>query len=184
MVPPPEKKSSQLSKESFDALLSRLDPDRERAGEIYEKLRRELADYLRRHDCADPEFLAAKTLDRAGTRIREGAVIVSEVKYCYGIARNVLHEYFRSLERRYDPPLYRDPAEVETETECMRQCAQLHFESYELIAEYLSLTEETKLEMAERLGLTIHGLRTRVHRARKDLQKCLRKCRERVEPQN
>jgi DNA-directed RNA polymerase specialized sigma24 family protein len=184
MVPPPEKKSSQLSKESFDALLSRLDPDRERAGEIYEKLRRELANFFARHDCADPESLAAKTLDRAGARILAGAPIVSEVKYCYGIARNVLHEYLRSLERSYDPPLYRDAAEVEIETECMRRCAQLHFESYELIAEYLSLTEETKLEMAERLGLTIRGLRTRIHRARMELQKCLRKCRGKAHPQN
>jgi DNA-directed RNA polymerase specialized sigma24 family protein len=184
MVPPPEKKSSPLSKESFDALLSHLDPDRERAGEIYEKLRKELANFFSRHGCADPESLAAKTLDRAGMRIRKGAAIVSEVKYCYGIARNVLHEYLRSLKRHYDPPLYRDPAEVERETECMRQCAQLHLESYELIAEYLPLTEQPKLEMADRLGLTIHGLRTRIHRARKELQKCLRRCRERVQPQN
>jgi DNA-directed RNA polymerase specialized sigma24 family protein len=184
MVPPHEKNSSQLTAGSLDALLIRLNPDRERAAEIYERLRREITNYFFRHGCTDPEFLAAKTLDRAATRILEGAVIVSEIKYCYGIARNVLHEYLRSLKATYDPPAYRDAAEVERDTDCMRQCAQRHVKSYELVVEYLSQTEQMKLQMAERLRLSIQGLRTRIHRARKTLQKCLSKCRARNEPQN
>ena len=184
MVPPPKKTSSQLTAESLDALLIRLNPDREQAGEIYERLRSEITKYFFRHGCIDPEFLAAKTLDRAANRILGGAVIVSVIKYCFGIARNVLHEYLRSLKATYEPPVQREAAEVERDTDCMRQCARLHVKSYELVVEYLSQTEQTKLLLAKRLRLSIKGLRTRIHRARKALQKCLSKCRARNEQQN
>lgn len=185
MVPPSKnRKRFQLSQESLDALLSRLDPDRERAGEIYEELRKELTSYFARHGCADPASLAEKTLDRGATRIREGAPIVSEIKYFYGIARNVFHEYLRKQALSYDPPPLRDPHELEIENECLRKCGERQRENYELVSSYFPLDKQARLEMARRLGISIKGLRSRINRARSELRNCLRKCIERAQPEN
>src|SRR5260370_21814440 len=54
-----------LTTASFESLLQRLDPDRERAGGKYENIRRKLIKFFQWNDCFAEEDLADETLDRA-----------------------------------------------------------------------------------------------------------------------
>src|SRR5262245_46242397 len=83
-----------LTREALDALLARLDPDRERAGVLYEEIRQTLVTYFRVNGCNDVEALADETLDRAARRVTETDV-VDVRQFVRGVARNVMCEVRR-----------------------------------------------------------------------------------------
>jgi hypothetical protein len=56
-----------LTPHEFETLLTRLDPDRDRAAQGYELLRRKLVKFFERNKCAGTEALADETIDRAAT---------------------------------------------------------------------------------------------------------------------
>src|SRR2546425_4025427 len=180
MEPPPHNTRTKQFEEAFYALLLRLDSDREHAGKKYEDLRRDLIMFFRRHGCVTPEELTDETLDRAARRISEGVKVdVEPAKYFKGIAWKILQEYFRKSRLVFDPPPPREPNEIAVEAECMRKCLKLHPESRELLTEYLPADYQARLKIAKLMGLSIDGLRSKVHRMREELRKCLRKCIER-----
>ena len=61
-----------LKQEEFDRLLCWLDPDPERAGLTYEKIRWRLVAILASRGCTSPEELADETIDRVARRVVEG----------------------------------------------------------------------------------------------------------------
>jgi hypothetical protein len=73
----------------LDALLGRLDPDRVRAGERYERLRRTLLKFfeLRRHPDAD--VLADRAIDLVSRRLGDGLEIGSVELFALGVARHL-----------------------------------------------------------------------------------------------
>ncbi len=86
----------------FDALLSWLDPDRERAGEKYETIRQGLIKMFSWKRASDPEGLADETINRVTRKvaaIREGYVGDPRL-YFYGVAKRVLLEEVRRSSRR------------------------------------------------------------------------------------
>lgn len=197
-----------MSGDEFDHLLLWLDPDRERAGERYEILRRKLAEFFGHRGCICPEELADQTLDRVAHSLAKGEVIRAKdpMIYCLGVARNVRREYRRSRESRNEqleslPPhenlaveasaarqaeqAREDQSETERRLECLTPCLnRLAPESRALIEEYYRddwrTQAENRKQMAERLGLDPVGLRTRAHRIRQDLKKCVMNCLKRA----
>ena len=87
-----------LTQEEFDLFLSKLDPDREIAGEKYLLLWNRLRLYFQSRVCLAAERLADETVNRAARKVAEGEEILNLSAYCYGIARLVLLEFLRTGE--------------------------------------------------------------------------------------
>src|SRR5215471_5333405 len=75
----------------FEALLRGLDPDRDQAGEKYERLRRKLVKFFEWNFCFPAEDLADETLERVGQRLGE-IEIYDVAAFAWGVAKNVRHE--------------------------------------------------------------------------------------------
>ena len=95
---PPAGKPPGLTRESFDILLAQLDPDRERAGERYETIRRKLIRLFEWRGCAAPEELADETINRVARRMAEGVELHSADPYGYFCA--VAHLVFKEILRK------------------------------------------------------------------------------------
>src|SRR5262249_19144140 len=88
-----------LTEEAFSKLLESLDPDRERAGEKYEDLRRTLTRFFEWRGAPVPEEHVDETLNRVARRLNEGQAVSNFGGYCYGVARLVLMESLKLRER-------------------------------------------------------------------------------------
>ena len=86
-----------LDEKAFDGLLISLSTDREKAAEIYEEIRCKLITFFEFRHCLFPQEQVDETINRVARRIVEGEIIhASDVTtYFYGVARNVLREYWK-----------------------------------------------------------------------------------------
>jgi len=178
------KKRAGLAQESFDHLLACLDQDRNRAGEVYEDLRRKLLRFFERRNCDFPDSYADETLDRVIRRIHEGAVIPNIENYCYGVAQLLLREAVRERTKRQEA-LWRlesihKHSETSEEMESLltwleKAMQSLSAEDRGLIIAYYQANKEEKIErrkrLAEQLGMSVNALRIRAYRIRAELQK-------------
>jgi DNA-directed RNA polymerase specialized sigma24 family protein len=178
-----------LSREAFEALLARLDPDPERAGERYEDVRLRLVKFFQWRQAASPEDLADETIDRVSQRLREDGTIQPQnwPAYFHGFARNMLREHWKEQARHRPPPLRlaTEPAvegdSRERRLECLDRClAALSEDSRALVLEYYQLQRGAQIEhrkhVAEEHGIPLNALRLRVHRIRLRLEVCVRGC--------
>lgn len=173
----------------FDKLLELLGPDRELAGEEYERLHQGLVTYFGKNNNS-AEDLADETLDRVMNRVAKGELISDLERYCYGVARMVLIENREKFarERVSVEQLLSRPAPIsdfdefsEQRLQCLDRCLQkLAPEERELILDFYGLERRAKIEkrraMAERMGVTLNTLRVRVYRVRRRLEYCIRQC--------
>lgn len=179
------KKQRDLTQPEFDRLLAWLDADREHAADKYEVIRRGLIELFDCRGCSDAENLADKTINTVARRVEEIEPSYSgePALYFYGVAKRVLHEYFRD---RKTVPLEMSLAAPETEDfevreqlfECLDYCLeQLSPTDHETILTYYVEVRRARIDMrqrlTERLGLTSNSLRVRAHRIRKNLEKCI-----------
>jgi len=176
----------------FDEFLSWLSSDREEAAVKYEMLRGKLIKYFTRRGCHITDELADVTIDRASGKIAEGKVdhTVKPEAYCFGIARNVAHEYWRNPQ---PSPLDRDFPFVapprpwsNRQLACFRQCwarrSKHHrglFRRWHQPKKGREKIEEHK-KMAETEG-GINALRIKIHRIRNTLRDCVAACLRRDE---
>src|SRR5258708_44850 len=80
-----------LRSAQFEGLLTRLDPDRERAGELYEALRRKLIKFFEWNSCFPAEDLTDETLDRVTQKL--GEELIHDVPaFASGVAKRVRQE--------------------------------------------------------------------------------------------
>ncbi len=172
-----------LTRPALDRLLGWLDSDPSAAATRYEQTRRALIKYFEIRGCHTPEDHADHTIDRVARRIDDGVdVRVDEpARYFYGVARHVLQEYYRRHSGSWNRLLYAaSSAEVRHRRwEAMGRCFEaLPAESRALLEEYCSAgnrgREQARRDLAERLGISIHTLRLRVHRLREHLARCVR----------
>ncbi|HEU5235539.1 MAG TPA: hypothetical protein VFU37_00270 [Pyrinomonadaceae bacterium] len=181
----PAKKLRDLRQEDFDRLLLWLDPDRERAGLIYEKIRWRLIAILASRGCLTPEELADETIDRAARRVVDIQQIYGGDKAIYflGVMNNVHHEYLRrpTLPRLVEP---HDDLETKEQVHaCLDNClARLAPYSREVIEKYYSENKQAKIDLrkqiARELGIKAATLRLRALRIREKLQVCIERCLE------
>ena len=176
-----------MTSEEFESLLSWLSPDREKAGAIYEKIRRKLIGFITRRACICPEELTDDTLNRVARKVAENKVENSDnpIRFCYGVAKNVHREYLKKLEkiRSLRPEDLRvfEHEDREREMACLDTCLQkLTPENRTVITQYMAHRGREKIrtrrEMAARLGTGMNALRIRVFRIQNTLRECIRNC--------
>src|SRR5205085_9009224 len=181
-----------LTGEAFSKLLARLDPDRERAGEKYEDLRRTLIKFFEWRGAPFPEEQTDETFNRVARKLNEGVEIKNVGGYCYEVARLVCLEALKGNDRRRDPlgTNYPDTAgadaadsalERERLLDCLERCLnRLPAESRALIVEYYRDEKRDRIErrkaLAEALGLRREALANRAQRLRDKLEQCVTRC--------
>lgn len=171
------------TQEGFDKLLRWLDPDRHKAGEKYEKIRRRLIKVFDCRGCGDSEDLADDAIN----------VVVSRIDwlienyhgdpalYFYGVAKKV---YLERLKKKPPPPLppSRDTSEIERECSCLERCLEEKLSQAErtLVLRYHEKYKREKIEirrkLAQELGITINALRIRVCHIQSRLRPCIEQC--------
>jgi DNA-directed RNA polymerase specialized sigma24 family protein len=182
-----------LTRQGFEALLKRLDPDRDRAGEKYEGLRRRLRRFFEWKGGRHPEEMADEAIDRACRRIAAGEVIRAEdpAQYLLGVARNVLREAWkrdsrapeepRDVDRLVDPQVHAEPSTEPERFACLQAClGALPPETARLVLEYYGEGGRERIlkrkGLAEALGIPGSALRLRLHRVRARLEACVARC--------
>jgi DNA-directed RNA polymerase specialized sigma24 family protein len=182
----PRRSRWQLTQDAFDALLRRLDDNRERAGQRFEELRHILLQFFCYEGCVLPERWADETLDRLAKRLSEGVPIEEVNAFARGIAKMVLRE--ARIEERRDreaetlqlPDLAPD---VERDAACLERCLrELSADQRTLVERYYFSSSESlapaRKRLAEQLGTTAEALRSRALRIRRQLERCMAECRE------
>lgn len=181
-----------LSRHAFETLLSVLAGNRDAAGERYEQIRLRLLKYFEWRQCPIPEELADETLDRVARRLAEGERIRAgeQMVYVYGVARNVLLEYWKTTQReRAVAALPPPPADVlveerrlaELRAECLQRCLRRQDgAARDLLLSYYraegAAKSERRQRIADALGVPINALRIRIHRLKVDLSRCVERC--------
>lgn len=194
-----------LGPESWDDLFDFLDPDRrgasgpdrDRTAEArLSQIVRKLVLFFAGRQCADADDLAMETVLRVAARCRDVDVsgFPDRAGYFYGVARNLLHESYRSASRestalqslrrellRLPPP---DPdawGEQEAVERCLDRClAGLPRRAQRLIVRYHGTEGAAKAashrSLADEFGKSVNALRIEVHRTRKALHECVVAC--------
>jgi hypothetical protein len=180
-----------LTREALEELLGALHADRERAGERYSAIHARLVRYFERHGCVTPEEQADETINRVARRVEAGLELRTEQTHAYflGVARKVLQEYYKAVaaaERAADlahPFLHARPeaGDDERRIDCLGRCLEgLPAEARDLIERYYgseaASSAEHRKRLAEKLGLTVNGMRIRACRARATLASCIARC--------
>src|SRR5262245_16281298 len=178
--------------DNFDALLTWLDPDREKAGQKYEEIRHALVLIFEWRGCYDAEDLADETITRVLNKVPTlvDGYVGDPALYFYAVAKRLVYEVSRrdqvrtqieDLETLRDPQVNDDEQDDrEPEFECLDKClAQLTPGDRELILRYYQQDQpkiDYRKELARRYGLVPNALRVKVHRIRATLQACMNKC--------
>lgn len=194
-------KSSILTQITLDELLRWLDRDRDRAGHKYEQIRRALIKSFAARGCYHAEDLADETLTRVAHKAGalEATYKGNPALFFYGVAKNVYHEYLKSMSRngRVDVSLAEDKAQHakaavagddhaalgEAQLECLQKCLKvLPDEQRELVTKYYEDEKRAKIDnrkaLAERYRLSINALRLKAARMRQSLRQCVLECLE------
>jgi RNA polymerase sigma factor (sigma-70 family) len=190
-VLPSRKKDWVLTREAFDKLLSHLDPDRERSGEEYERLRGVLVNFFEWRGSLYPDEHADETLNRVARRLAEGEVVQDFHGYCYGVARRLWLEVAaeqgragRAAELPELPdrrPHPEEEAALARQLGCFEHCLRaLPRESREMLIRYYRAERRERIDgraaLAAEYGITLNTLRVRTHRLRAQLEKCIAQC--------
>jgi DNA-directed RNA polymerase specialized sigma24 family protein len=177
------KKEWSLTQENFDALLLWLDPNRERAGDTYERIRIRLIKIFTCRGCCEPEDLADDTINRVAKRLKdiEDRFTGDRALYFYGVANKVYLEHIRKKPVPVPPTPTRDSDEIEQEYDCLEQCMeQLSKDNRDLVLQYYQEEKRAKIDhrrrLANSLGIALNALRIRAHRIRLTLFECVQNC--------
>lgn len=192
-----------LGAESWDALFDFLDPDRPNAtaadrDRVAEarcaEIMRKLVSFFAGRQCADADDLAMETILRVATKCRDldASGSADRVGYFYGVARNLVHESYRSAAREStrlqalrrelgtlpDPELWEREERVQR---CLERCmAGLTRRARHLVVRYYESAPSEKVAahrtLAEESGKSPNALRIEVHRIRKVLLECMSAC--------
>jgi len=173
--------------ESFESLLTWLDPNREIAGQKYEVIRTGLIRIFVSKGFSDAEDLADTVINRVMKKLPEirDTYVGDPVRYFHGVARNIIRETLRRREIATETvPSFSEEVESHSdEYDCLVKCLRfLAREKRDLILDYHIYDGRDKVEqhrhMAEELGITEGALRGRAHHLRGSLEKCIRQCLE------
>jgi DNA-directed RNA polymerase specialized sigma24 family protein len=174
---------SELTQAAFDSLLLVLDPDRGRAGEIYEDIRRRLLKFFEWRSLSDSASRADDTLNRLARAVQSGQPVRDMHGFALGIARLVALETIRGEKREREALRgvvggVSDP-DAEARDRCLAACLDtLPTEERRLITAYYVGDGKTKIEGRKRLaaefGIGDNALRIRACRIRAAIETCVR----------
>jgi DNA-directed RNA polymerase specialized sigma24 family protein len=176
-----------LTAESFEALLGWLDPDREQAGERYQRIRERLIALFVWRGCTGAEDLADETINRVARRLAEGLELPAKAgdSFFHGVAHRVFQEVLREREQRaretgFDPLMAEASGGASSaRLSCFQRClAALDAADRRLLIRYhgLQRRSEARKMLSAELGVTPNTLRIRVHRIRRQLEEGVERC--------
>ena len=177
--------------EAFDKLLMSLSSDREEAIKKYGIIELKLLRFFEWRGCDTPDSCTNDTFDRVMRRIDEGQTITNIAGYFYKTGHLVFLEWVREMKKRGEfrenmtttvaPPDFEDDNEETPRLRCFDDCmAALTEENRKLITRYFEEEKGKKIanrkKLAAEFNIPMNALRIRVHRIRKDLEKCVKDC--------
>jgi DNA-directed RNA polymerase specialized sigma24 family protein len=187
----------EVTAEAFGRLLDALDPDRDRAAEKYEELRRILIRFFEWRGAPFPEEHADETFDRVSRKLDPSLQIANIGGYCYEVARLVCLEALKgrdsksiSIDAIALPAIAApgvEPSGPAAHLACLESCLDaLPRESRELILEYYRDDGRVRIDrrkaLAARLGVARETLANRAQRVRDQLERCVSQCLGRRSP--
>lgn len=181
---PDTTRKKQVTQETFARFLEWLSPDRDSAGEEYERLRFRLCTFFSQRQCRFADELADETINRVILKSAEEQ-IENKIAYCYGVARNVYRESLRKQRTHLDIDevtiAAQAPEEKSFSSECLDKCLEkLPQDSRTLLLEYFSEVKLAKIELhrriSVRLEMTQTALRMQVMRSKQKLKICVQEC--------
>lgn len=178
-----------LTREALARFLSCLDANPDQAGRKYEAIRQKLVKIFDWRGARFPDECADETINRVVRKLEYGQEIRDISTYCQGVARLVLLESLKKAENRQvsldelksvpvAPVL---PDDDTVQRKCFVQClSELPIESRQLILQYYEDERRLKINnrqaIADRLGIPLNALRSRVQRIRDKLERCVTHC--------
>jgi DNA-directed RNA polymerase specialized sigma24 family protein len=178
------KTKKELTREKFASFLEWLNPDSEKAGDEYERVRFRLCTFFSQRQCRFPDELADETINRVILKISE-EVIENKIAYCYGVARNVYRESLRKERTHLDiddvTVAAKAPDEQSFSSQCLDQCLEkLPPDSRNLLLDYFSEVKLAKIKLHQRISESLEttqtALRMRVMRTKQKLKVCVQEC--------
>ena len=175
---------NEVTREKFMNFLAWLNPNHERAGEEYERLRFRLCTFFSQRHCCFADELTDETINRVILKVAEEQ-IENKIAYFYGVAKNVYRESLRKERIHVDIDevtiVTKDPVERSFSSECLDKClAKLSSESRNLLLDYFSEAKLKKIELHRRISesmkTTQTALRMRVMRSKQKLKICVQEC--------
>ena len=172
-----------IPQDAFNRLLAWLGPGPEEAGKKYEEIRRRLIKIFTCRCCDSPEDLADETINRVAGKVHEiaGNYVGEPALFFYGVAKMVYLEHLRKKAHPVPPPAVELSKDKEQRYQCLEHCMQsLASGTHDLVLNYFREEKRAKIdrrkELARELGMTLNGLRIRVHRIITSLQGCVLEC--------
>ena len=174
-----------LDQDQLDRLLAWLDPDRNKAGVLYEWIRRRLIKIFMCRGSPISEELADLTINRVARKLPEiqSSYTGDPARYFCGVAHNIFRESLRTDK----PPAVMQPARVPADEDeerrfaCLEKCIEKLAEiERDLVIAYYQEEKHAKIDhrkkLAEQLGVGLNALRIRAHRIRERLHDCAEDC--------
>jgi DNA-directed RNA polymerase specialized sigma24 family protein len=172
---------SSLDQTDYDLLFKLLDPGSSSPESGFQRCRLKLIKFFSWRRCPDPSNLADETIVRLLKNVKEGQMTSSETpyKYVYAIAHNVYREHRREIEKHqlvsYDDAV--GSWTLESSDDCRELCLKrLPNEKMELLNQYYLLDRQA---LADKLQLSLSGLRVKIHRIKEELRNCCDDCQKR-----
>ncbi len=172
----------------FERFLAWLHPDRDEGCMKYQDICRRLMTVCRARGFTEMEAeeIVDETINRVVRKVPEIADFYTgdPALYCYGVLRNVMHEWHRHPTLVPPPPPPPDDLDQkERLAACLDHCMEkLSAEDRQLVLDYYADKGRAKIErrreLAERLGISENALRIRLTRLRATLKTCILACLE------
>jgi DNA-directed RNA polymerase specialized sigma24 family protein len=168
------------TKEAFDKLLRWLDPDRDKAGEKYERIRFRLIRILAAKGCAEPEDLADKTINVVAGKIDSllQSYVGDPALYFYAVAKKIFLEQLKKKPLPNAPPPDPNPTELEHVCGLLDLCLEeLPAVDKDTTLRYQEGEKGERIKnrkrLAEELGISLNALRIKVFHIHARLRQCM-----------
>ena len=168
------------TQEGWDRLLRWLDPDPDKAGEKYEKIRRRLIGIFSSRGCCDADDLADRTINVVISKIDwlEKNYVGDPALYFYAVAKKIYLENLKKKPPPKPPPPDPKPEEGEQINDLLDEClAALPPEERDLILRYHEFEKQEKIQnrmkLAAELQLSRNALRIKVCKIHFRVKRCI-----------
>ena len=168
------------TQEDLDQLLRWLDPDRDQAGERYEKIRRRLIGIFSSRGCYDADDLADRSINVVLSKVEWllPNYVGDPALYFYAVAKKVYLEDLKKKPPPKVPPPDPSPPEAEHLSDSLDDCLEeLPSGDRDLILRYHQFEKQEKIQnrkrLADELQLSRNALRIKVCHIHSRLKQCI-----------